>query len=220
MPHKKNAEISFNSEIQQQCSDVDECATVGICSQTCINRLGSYKCDCVDGYQKVLKMGILWNVFPPGQKCYIQHHIYFWLKKLRTVFFHLGPSNRALQGKGWSAKPDVCSQDRHAQAWSWQVTKFGKFGQCWLSRLNMEPILNTSTRSSCALDYDFKSGTLFWLVSTSSSSWNDNWWWKDKSSETIAVFQVWCDGGEDLLSIPCWRAEVCSCSSHHNHHRS
>ena len=33
--------------------DVDECAAVGICSQTCINRLGSYKCDCIDGYQKV-----------------------------------------------------------------------------------------------------------------------------------------------------------------------
>ena len=143
------------------------------------------------------------------------------IEKVKDRFFHLGPSNRAMQGKGWSAKPDVCSQDRHAQAWSWQVTKFGKFGQYWLSRLNMEPILNTSTRSSCALDYDFKSGTLFWLVSTSSSSWNDNWWWKDKSSEMIAVLQVWCDGGEDLLSIPCWRAEVCSCPWwHHNHHRS
>jgi len=31
-----------------------------------------------------------------------------------------------------------------------------------LDRLNMEPLLNTTTRSSCALDYDFKSTTLFW----------------------------------------------------------
>ena len=44
-------------------SDVDECETVGICSQTCINRLGSYKCDCVDGYQKVISMGDPYNVF-------------------------------------------------------------------------------------------------------------------------------------------------------------
>jgi len=33
-----------------------------------------------------------------------------------------------------------------------------------LDRLNMEPLLNTTTRSSCALDYDFKSTTLFWFV--------------------------------------------------------
>ena len=30
----------------------------------------------------------------------------------------------------------------------------------------MEPLLNTTTRSSCALDYDFKSTTLFWFVVT------------------------------------------------------
>ena len=35
-----------------------------------------------------------------------------------------------------------------------------------LVRLNMEPLLNTTTRSSCALDYDFKSTTLFWFVVT------------------------------------------------------
>ena len=28
----------------------------------------------------------------------------------------------------------------------------------------MEPLLNTTTRSSCALDYDFKSTKLFWFV--------------------------------------------------------
>ena len=113
----------------------------------------------------------------------------------------------------------------------------------------MEPILNTSTRSSCALDYDFKSGILFWWVPISSSSWYENTLlvsancfilliWKYSSGwsllyentllvglnffksiflkwklavKIISILQVWCNGGEDLLSIPCWRAEVCSC---------
>ena len=33
--------------------DIDECKTPGTCSQVCINRMGGYKCDCVQGYEKV-----------------------------------------------------------------------------------------------------------------------------------------------------------------------
>ena len=31
--------------------DVDECEMEGTCSQTCINTVGSYKCECALGYQ-------------------------------------------------------------------------------------------------------------------------------------------------------------------------
>ncbi|XP_065834249.1 low-density lipoprotein receptor-related protein 8-like [Oscarella lobularis] len=33
------------------CIDVDECEMEGTCSQTCINTVGSYKCECALGYQ-------------------------------------------------------------------------------------------------------------------------------------------------------------------------
>ncbi|XP_051787046.1 low-density lipoprotein receptor-related protein 1B [Erpetoichthys calabaricus] len=32
------------------CTDVDECAAYGTCSQTCMNTYGSYGCSCTDGY--------------------------------------------------------------------------------------------------------------------------------------------------------------------------
>lgn len=32
-------------------SDIDECANVDTCSQICINQIGSYKCQCEEGYQ-------------------------------------------------------------------------------------------------------------------------------------------------------------------------
>ena len=56
----------FKTEARQDKNfiDVDECAAVGICSQTCINRLGSYKCDCIDGYQKVREQqSIICNLY-------------------------------------------------------------------------------------------------------------------------------------------------------------
>jgi len=101
----------FELHNRNECRDVDECATVGICSQTCINRLGSYKCDCVDGYQKD----------PATGRC-----------------------------KAGAGRPSLIFAHK---------TDMRKLD---LDRLNMEPILNTTTRSSCALDYDFKRSTLFW----------------------------------------------------------
>lgn len=32
-------------------SDIDECANPDTCSQICINQMGSYKCECEEGYQ-------------------------------------------------------------------------------------------------------------------------------------------------------------------------
>lgn len=32
-------------------SDIDECANPDTCSQICINQIGSYKCQCEEGYQ-------------------------------------------------------------------------------------------------------------------------------------------------------------------------
>lgn len=31
--------------------DIDECANPDTCSQICINQIGSYKCECEEGYQ-------------------------------------------------------------------------------------------------------------------------------------------------------------------------
>ncbi|XP_057673546.1 low density lipoprotein receptor a isoform X2 [Corythoichthys intestinalis] len=36
---------------KNHCEDIDECANPDTCSQICINQIGSYKCDCEDGYQ-------------------------------------------------------------------------------------------------------------------------------------------------------------------------
>lgn len=33
------------------CADVDECADAETCSQICINLLGSFKCDCNEGFE-------------------------------------------------------------------------------------------------------------------------------------------------------------------------
>ncbi|MCJ8732490.1 hypothetical protein PDJAM_G00211960 [Pangasius djambal] len=35
----------------RSCRDHDECAVYGICSQTCTNTYGSYRCSCTDGYR-------------------------------------------------------------------------------------------------------------------------------------------------------------------------
>uniref|UniRef100_A0A672HJG9 Low density lipoprotein receptor a n=1 Tax=Salarias fasciatus TaxID=181472 RepID=A0A672HJG9_SALFA len=35
----------------KRCEDIDECAYPDTCSQICINQIGSYKCDCEEGYQ-------------------------------------------------------------------------------------------------------------------------------------------------------------------------
>jgi hypothetical protein len=37
------------------CADIDECDEPGSCSQVCLNLIGSFKCDCVEGYRKVKK---------------------------------------------------------------------------------------------------------------------------------------------------------------------
>ena len=57
----------------------------------------------------------------------------------------------------------------------------------------MEPLLNTTTRSSCALDYDFKSKTLFWFVVifTILVDWKSNWFlgqmlWKRRSIQCLS----------------------------------
>nr|XP_057905988.1 low density lipoprotein receptor a isoform X2 [Doryrhamphus excisus] len=36
---------------KNQCEDIDECARQDTCSQICINHVGSYKCECEEGYQ-------------------------------------------------------------------------------------------------------------------------------------------------------------------------
>lgn len=33
-------------------ADIDECLIPGSCSQTCINQKGTFKCECLEGYQK------------------------------------------------------------------------------------------------------------------------------------------------------------------------
>jgi len=37
-------------EVGQECKDINECETRGMCSQICTNRVGGYKCECKEGY--------------------------------------------------------------------------------------------------------------------------------------------------------------------------
>ena len=81
--------------------------------------------------------------------------------------FVVGPIDGALQGKRGATDSDLRSQDGPAQDRPGQVSRDRDFFEIrfnvgLLHRLDMEPLLNESTRSSCALDYDFKSNTIFW----------------------------------------------------------
>ena len=46
--------LVFNNRSTNRCADIDECATSdfkGDCDHICKNTLGSYKCECRDGYK-------------------------------------------------------------------------------------------------------------------------------------------------------------------------
>ena len=188
-----------------QCSDVDECETVGICSQTCINRLGSYKCDCVDGYQKVRSMGDPYYAFFK-----LSIHIYFDGSRTRQQ----GDARRERGDRVWYL---LTRQTCASSTWTGRVlkTKFGQFcigldwqvefqkklfwiGLVWQVEhgANSEHKHPIVVRPRLRLQ---KRNTL--LVRP---NFNFNW-------VEMTNFQVGCDGGEDLLDISCWRAEVCSC---------
>ena len=52
-------------------TDIDECSILSLCDQLCVNTIGSFHCDCAEGYQlfatffcqgtelKILKLGII-----------------------------------------------------------------------------------------------------------------------------------------------------------------
>ncbi|XP_050744972.1 very low-density lipoprotein receptor isoform X3 [Drosophila biarmipes] len=43
------------AEDQRTCVDIDECETPGICSQVCVNEIGAFKCECEEGYMRLLR---------------------------------------------------------------------------------------------------------------------------------------------------------------------
>ena len=129
-----------------------------------------------------------------------------------------GPGNRAMQGARGATESDICSQDRHAQARPGQV-EFWKlnlvnFALDWIGKLSFKKIFwiglvwqvehgaNSEHKHPIVVRPRLrlqKRNTL--LVRP---NFNFNW-------VEMTNFQVGCDGGEDLLDISCWRAEVCSC---------
>lgn len=45
--------FSYKLHENSSCIDVDECIEdPGICSQTCVNEIGGFKCECVEGYMR------------------------------------------------------------------------------------------------------------------------------------------------------------------------
>ena len=91
-----------------------------------------------------------------------------------------------MQGARGKTESDICSQDRHAQDRSGQVEHGANFEH--KHSILVRPRLRLQKRNTLLVRPNFNFN---WVVTTN--------------------FQVGCDGGEDLLDISCWRAEVCSC---------
>ena len=110
----------------------------------------------------------------PGNRILIMP---FWLEKKKMSYllpwfisdlrqnresFHAGPSNRALQGGSGETEPDICSQDRHAQAGSGQVENFENsiwsilhwgfpgwiWSQFWTQPLDPRALLTTTSNAA------------------------------------------------------------------------
>jgi len=140
----------WEDEPEQGCG-VNECATNnGGCEQICVNTPKSYHCDCRPGFQlhnrkECRDVDECTTVGICSQTCINRLGSY----KCDCVDgYQKDPATGRCKAR--DGRPSLIFAHK---------TDMRKIH---LDRLNMEPILNTSTRSSCALDYDFKSGTLFW----------------------------------------------------------